>query len=179
MNGIRLTLSQRRSLRRQLKETRDARVYRRTLALLEHAQGTPVTKVAESLGVDRRSVHRWIESFVQSSDPSSLCERPRPGRPRLWSPDCARRLEELLKVSPESLGFFAVNWTVPLLRESLVESMGQLFSDDTIRRGLWDLGYVWKRPRYVLAPDPEREKKKISPSENQGIAAPKCSAGRG
>lgn len=33
-------------------------------------------------------------------------------------------------------------------------------SDVTIRRGLDQLGYVWKRPRYVLAPDPEREKKR-------------------
>ena len=29
----------------------------------------------------------------------------------------------------------------------------------TIRRHLHELGYVWKRPRYVLPPDPQQEKK--------------------
>jgi len=37
---------------------------------------------------------------------------------------------------------------------------GILYSSDTIRRRLHELDYVWKRPRYVLALDPEREKKR-------------------
>ena len=33
-------------------------------------------------------------------------------------------------------------------------------SDTALREQLHRLGYVWKRPRYVLLPDPEREKKR-------------------
>jgi hypothetical protein len=71
----------------------------------------------------------------------------------------------MVAVLPETisreLGYFAVNWTVPLLRDPLVMCTSQRFSDHTIRRGLRQLNYVWKRPRYVLAPDPEREKKRV------------------
>jgi transposase len=36
---------------------------------------------------------------------------------------------------------------------------GQTYSRSTLWRALRSLDDIWKRPRYVLAPDPEREKK--------------------
>src|SRR5207302_4773834 len=36
---------------------------------------------------------------------------------------------------------------------------GRWWSDTTVRRQLHELGYVWKRPRYVLQPDPRRARK--------------------
>jgi hypothetical protein len=56
--------------------------------------------------------------------------------------------------SPQDLGYPSVEWTVPLLQEHLRDHGGSL-SDETIRRRLRRLGYVWKRPRYVLDPYPE------------------------
>jgi hypothetical protein len=53
-----------------------------------------------------------------------------------------------------------VNWTVPLLQEHLSRCTDRWLSDDTIRRELDRLGYVWKRFRSVLPPDSRREKKK-------------------
>jgi hypothetical protein len=41
------------------------------------------------------------------------------------------------------------------------------------------LGYVWKRSRYVLAPDPEKEKKTANSPQNQGFAATQCVVGAG
>jgi transposase len=46
-----------------------------------------------------------------------------------------------------------------LLQEELEQGTGIAFSEDAIRDELHRLGYVWKRPRYVLDPDPEVEKK--------------------
>jgi hypothetical protein len=69
-------------------------------------------------------------------------------------------LQRFLDRSPADLGYFAVNWTVPLLRDPLQMCLGKKFSDHTIRRGLRQLDYVWKRPRYVLETDPDREKKR-------------------
>lgn len=179
MNGIRLTPYERARLGRQLDETGIVRVYRRTLAVLENDRGIPIVQIAANMGVDRRSVHRWIESYLRNSDPAALMEKPRSGRPRRWSEDCARRMEEALEASPEDCGYFAVNWTVPILRQHFLECTGQVFSDDTIRRGLAALGYAWKRPRYVLAPDPERDKKKPTFAANQGFADPKRDLGGG
>lgn len=178
MNGIRLTSMQHAHLQRQLEYSEDVRVYRRTLAILEHDAGIPIVRIAENMNVDRGSVHRWIAAFRESLSPCSLLEKPRNGRPRLWTDAHSQWMQALLETSPEELGYFAVNWTVPLLREHLRESIGQNVSDDTIRRGLAALGYVWKRPRYVLAADPDRDKKKTNSTSNQGFAASQRHSGR-
>jgi hypothetical protein len=46
MSGLRLTSSQRRGLDRQLRATHDAGLYRRTLAILEAADGRPIAVAA-------------------------------------------------------------------------------------------------------------------------------------
>ena len=61
--------------------------------------------------------------------------------------------------------------TVPLLQAHLQRCGGRRLSEDTIRRQLDRLGYVWKRFRYVLPPDPEREKKTRHPAAAAGLAA--------
>ena len=168
MNRLRLTQAQRRRLQQQLHQTPDARVYRRTLALLEYSRGRSVTAIAASLGVTRQSVHNWIAAYEQGRNPNALRDARRPGRPRLWSPSLQVLLPNLLATSPERLGYFAVNWTVPLLSEQIARQTGTRLSEETIRRQLQRQGYVWKRFRYVLAPDPDTEKKTLS--------APVCAA---
>lgn len=178
MSVFSLTAKQRHRLERDLKATKDARLYRRILAVLECDRGQSVAQIARRLEVDRRSVHRWLATYHESLDSESLADGLRPGRPPSWTEECSHWLQALLPVSPSDLGYFAVNWSVPLLQECLELSYGRRFSDDTVRRQLRHLGYVWKRTRYVLAPDPEREKKTPHPQENQGFAAPQRTSGR-
>jgi transposase len=172
MDPLILTYWQRRRLERQLKTAQDARLYRRTLAVLEIARGKSVAEVAHALGVDRRSVYYWLETYGQDQDPQSLCEGARSGRPSLWTEDSQALLCTLLGQSPQDLGYAAVEWTVPLLQEHLHHTTGQWFSADTVRRELLRQGYVWKRARYVLDPDPELEKKTTHPASDPAVAAP-------
>ena len=171
MQAIHLSCRQRRQLEKQLKHSRDAHVYQRTLAVLEYERGRSVTEIARTLRVSRPSIYRWIERYRESSDPESLRDEERGGRPPAWTEECSEWLQSFLNRSPAELGYRAVNWTVPLLRDPLQMCLGKRFSDHTIRRGLSRLDYVWKRPRYVLAPDPEREKKTPCPPQNQAVAA--------
>ena len=171
MKILHLTRRQRRQLQKQLKRSRDARVYRRTLAVLEYDRGRSITDISRSLHVSRPSIYRWIERYRESSDPESLKDHHRSGRPSLWTEECSDWLQSFLKRSPAELGYFAVNWTIPVLRDPLEMCTGQKFSDDTIRRALQRLDYVWKRPRYMLAPDPEREKKTTNSPQNPTFAA--------
>lgn len=171
MKALHLSSRQRRQLERQLKTSRDVRLYRRTLAILEYDRGRSVTELSRSLRVSRPSIYRWIERYRESSDAESLHDEGRTGRPRAWTEECSEWLQSFLKRSPAELGYFAVNWTVPLLRDPLQICTGKRFSDDTIRRALSRLDYVWKRPRYVLAPDPEREKKTKYPPKNSAVVA--------
>jgi transposase len=106
-----------------------------------------------------------------------MWDEDRSGRPSLWTDETEAVLKALLAQSPDQLGYYAVNWTVPLLQEQLEDDAGVWFSDETVRRELRHLGYVWKRGRYQLAPDPELEKKTPDTPENRQFAAPERAVG--
>jgi transposase len=177
MNRLKLTSRQRRRLERQLEQTRDARLYRRTLALLAFAQGRSVADIAVLLHVTRQSVYNWVELYTRTAQPEVLADDDRQGRPRRLGDDEEALLRALLAASPQELGYPDASWTVPLLQETLYLGTGLWFANRTIRRALQRLDHVWKRPRYVLAPDPEREKKTAYPPANSGLATPQCCPG--
>jgi len=137
----------------------DAPTYRRLLGLLALADGTAPERVAEWLGVSRQSLYNWADRYVHAGRPSALRTGTHPGRPPLWDEDCTALLRASLHQTPEQFGFPAVNWTVGLLQHQLGRCVGRGVSEGTLRRRLHQLGYVWKRPRYVLKADPQREKK--------------------
>jgi transposase len=176
---IRLTARKRRQIRDRLRAARDASYSKRLVALLELDRGTPVADVADLLGVSRQSVYNWADGYRASADPDTLRDRYGVGRPSSWTAELRGLLRAALPHRPERLGYAGVNWTVPLLREYLGDSGGLRLSDDTIRRHLDRLGYVWKRSRYVLPPDPEREKKTGHPPAAGGVAAAGRRAGGG
>jgi transposase len=138
---------------------------------LEFDQGRSALEIALLLGVTRQSVYNWVEDYLRDRDPAALRDEEGRGRPRSLDEDEERLLEALLAGSPQAVGYPQVNWTVPLLQEVLEISTGQRRSDDTLRRALRRLGYVWKRPRYDLEPDPEQEKKTPDSPANPGFAA--------
>lgn len=179
MSRLNLTSWQRRRLRRQLTETLDARILRRTLAVLEFDQGRSAAELARMLGVTRQSVYNWVEAYTQAYDPRALHDEPGRGRHPLLDDDQEHLLAALLAQSPQELGYPHVSWTIPLLLEALEIATGQRPSEDTLRRALRRLEYVWKRPRHDLDPDPEREKKTPHPQANQGPAAAQRRAGPG
>jgi transposase len=158
MSRLHLTARQQRQLHDQLRTARTARLYRRTLALVEAAQGKPIAHIARSLGVSRRSLYHWQKRYTAHHDPTALVDRKGSGHPSVWTPPLRTLLEQSLEQKPDHYGYQASEWTVPLLIEHLAAHSGQRVSDSTVRRQLRRLGYVWKRSRYVL-PDPAREKK--------------------
>jgi transposase len=171
MSVLVLSRGQRRDLRDQLKRTADAAVYRRTLGLLELDRGRPLAAVARSLGVTRQTIYNWIDAYTRSFDPQTLADADRSGRPTAWTPDLRARLEALLRRSPRDWDYPDGQWTVPLLRQQLADDAECLVSEDTVRRRLHGLGYVWKRTRYVLPADPAGEKKTRHPAAAEKQAA--------
>jgi transposase len=177
MSIVQLSSSQRRKLRTPLRRAADASYYRRVLAILELDRGKTVAEVAASLRVTRQSVYNWARSFEACPDPAALQDRYGVGRPSAWTEDLQALLLAGLQQRPDELGYAGVNWTVSLLQEHVYRRGGRWLSDDTIRRELDRLGYVWKRYRYVLPPDPEREKKTRHPAAAAGPAAAHRQAG--
>lgn len=174
-----LTAGERRRLQALLQHTPDARLYRRALAVLAHSRGHTVAEIAAWLQVSRQSVYNWVDAVQRTQDVAVLADAPRTGRPPRGGEDAQALLQVLLAHPPERFGYFATDWTVPLLREQLGHSLGEPYSAPTVRRALHRLGYVWKRTRYVLAPDPEREKKTADSAHRQPLARPQRAARRG
>src|SRR6516165_4700580 len=101
MDTLTLTYWQRRHLEQQLRSTHDARVYRRTLAILEVASGEPVGSVAHRLRVTPRAVYHWLATYAPSRSPAALVDGDRPGRPTLLAEPQRRLLRGLLAGSPQ------------------------------------------------------------------------------
>lgn len=177
MSEIQLTAAQRQALRACLEAPPSTGFYRRAVALLALDEGQPVGAVAELLGVSRQSIYNWVQAYQQSPRPEALRDRYRGGRPTLWTEQRQALLEQGLRHRPDALGYTGANWTVPLLRTYLHDQTGGWLSEDTIRRQLDRLGYVWKRFRYVLPPDPQREKKTRHPAAAASPAAAQRQAG--
>jgi hypothetical protein len=114
MGKLKLTASQRRKIRTRLRETHDARLYRRLLAVLESDRGTPVSAIAELLGVSCQSVYNWITRFQHGrGDGCELSDAPRSGRPARAGEVINFLLQTLLILPPEWSGM------VWLLRNAL------------------------------------------------------------
>jgi len=158
MDGLQLSKAEYRRLSETLHQTHDARMYKRTLAVLECARGKGVVEVARTLQVTRQSVHNWVSRYRRQSEPAALADAPKSGRPRKTDEAAETLLQALMMIPPERCGYHATHWTVPLLQDQVRQNLGIQCGQVTIRRCLHRLGYVWKRPRYVLAPDPQREK---------------------
>lgn len=172
MSRLKITNLQRRHLRRQLQQAQDLHLFRRTLAVLEFDQGRSAADIAHMLGVTRQSVYNWVVTYTRSGAPHALADEPREGRPLRWRTQEEAILRALLACSPQELGYVQVSWTVPLLQEALQRRTGNTFADSTIRRALERLDYVWKRPRYRLEPDLQRDKKTADSPANSCVAAP-------
>jgi transposase len=179
MSQLDLTSWQRHRLRRQLSATEDVRLFQRTLAVLEFDHGRSAADIARMLGVTRQTVYNWVEAYTRTGDPAALEDHRGQGHHPLLDEDAEHFLESLLAVSPQELGYPHTSWTAPLLLEALEIATGQKVSDDTLRRALHRLDFVWKRPRYDFDPDPEREKKTAHPPADPGLAAAQRRAGPG
>ena len=163
MKSLDLTSPQRKSLLEQLRSERDARMYRRILAILELDRGQSATEIAQMLGVDRGSIYDWVDRYRSGKMPMhGIAPADGRGRPSLWEDDDAERiLQATLEHPPEDLGYAAMGWTVPLLRRHVATYAGKEISETSLRRHLKNLGWTWKRPRYVLKADPQRAKKNV------------------
>jgi transposase len=170
MIDVRLAPSQRRQVSARLRATDDASYGRRLLAILALDEGEPVSEVAERLGVTRQTVYNWVRTFEAGGGATALEDRYGGGRPTVWTGELEALLLAALRQRPDQLGYPGPNWTIRLLQEYLEKGSGRRLSDDTIRRQMRRLDYVWKRSRYVLPPDPEREKKTRHPSAAEGPA---------
>lgn len=162
---IQLTAAERTRLRRAMKQTASARLYRRLQAVFLAGEGHSATQVAAITGASKRSVQGWCAAWRRSTQrrhpQKALAEKPRLGRrPGVPALDRARLLAEMVR-DPLALGYAATNWTVPLLAAHLANRCGLPINAHPLRRRLHAAGLRWKRPRFVFTePAPHIAQKK-------------------
>ena len=165
MSRLHLSNHQVAHLENILKASDDARTFKRALALLEVSSGETISSVAEKLQITRATIHNWINWYMAKDTFINLSDRDRTGRPSIWNLEIDAHLSDALASDPGEYGYMAVGWTVELLRQHLKTSAGITASADSIRDRIHAKGFVWKRPRYILQPDPERDEKKLGSCE--------------
>ncbi|MHA3770370.1 helix-turn-helix domain-containing protein [Verrucomicrobiota bacterium sgz303538] len=144
-----------------MRKARDARHGRRLQAVWLVAQGYGAREVARLLGASERWVNKWLARYLVRRRPDNLAEAMRPGRPRADDVLTKKRIVTTLRSDPLKWGYSSTVWTVPLLTMHFRRECGTFFSERTVRRRIREVGFRWKRPRYVFAKrDPHRAQKK-------------------
>jgi transposase len=132
-------------------QSRDVRQLKRAQALLAVAAGEGVTEAARRLQVARNTIYNWVARFQQRAGKIAerLIDAERSGRPDDLIQGVRDALPRLLAKKPGDWGYRHAEWTVELLQAQLrLQDLDA--SDKTIRTALHELGYRWKRPRFVL-----------------------------
>jgi transposase len=169
---LHLTAKQRFRLRETRDSTDDADILRRTLAILQLDQGASVAAVAAQLGATRQTIYNWLDRYLRAPTPQALRDRRGHAHVTAWDEAPLAVLLSALQRPPVQWGYRDQEWTVPLLRRHLARWDGRRWSETTLRRQLHRSGYVWKRPRYVLQPDPRRARKMYRIRQRLGELGP-------
>ena len=156
---VTLTDEERGALAQAARAERRVRRWRRLQAILLLGEGQAPEAVAAAVGASRSSVYAWAAAWRREGL-AGLGDLPRPGRARELDAEAERLLNGRLGAEPETYGYRATGWTVPLLHAE-VAAAGYAVSRRTVRRAVRRLGWRWKRPKYVLGrPDPDYAAKK-------------------
>jgi transposase len=120
--------------------------HRRRLAVQRTVEGYSTEEVAEVLGVDPRSVRRWVAAFRQHGS-AALAARPVSGRPPKLTPAQERIVRRWLTDLPTEHGFASELWTAPRLAQLIEQEWGIPFHPDYLTRWLRRRGFTPQKPR--------------------------------
>lgn len=121
--------------------------------------GTPIAQVARALGVDRTTIHRWLQRHREAGGDAGLQRRPVSGRPRKMRCISNYNFMRMVLAPASRYGFETDLWTVSRLHAVLVDRFDEDVSEDTVWRRLREMGLTWQAPEreYFQADPKERE----------------------
>jgi putative transposase len=153
-NSIRLSSDERKTL---LQAYRQALVARRALVLLLLAEGRSYRDIGAAAFASPAMIASVKKNFAAGGVARVLGREERPFAVAYWLIVVVRWL---LHKTPRDFGFFRSRWSCAALALLLWEREGIRLSAETVRRGLHQMEFVWRRPRPVVGPrDPEHETK--------------------
>jgi transposase len=118
-----------------LKQTKDARVFRRAQAVRAVVTGQHVSTVSLTFHLANSALRKWVQRFAQQG-PQGLLDRPRPGRPRKMTCELETHLNRLVDQDPLQHGSLYSQWSCRELATALAHQTGIQLGRDSIRCAL-------------------------------------------
>jgi transposase len=132
--------------------------HRRLLAVQWVLEGFTTEEVAEFLGVDPRSVRRWVTAYREGAA-QGLLSRPVPGRPPKLTTTQEKIVRRWLAESPREHGFETELWTASRVGQLIHEEFGVRLNSRYLSTWLRDRGFTPQKPQRVPR---ERDPKAIA-----------------
>jgi transposase len=115
-----------------LKQTKEARVFRRAQAVRAVVAGQHVSTVSLTFHLANSAVRKWVQRFAQQG-PQGLLDRPRPGRPRKVTCELEQHLNRLVDQDPLQHGSLYSQWSCRELATTLAHQTGIRLGRESIR----------------------------------------------
>lgn len=133
---------------------------RAQMVLLSAEKRLKADEIADIVRESSVTVLRWLHRYLAEGI-QGLMDAPRAGRSSVVTDEFRKRLLEVVRRRPRSLGLEYSMWTLQRLADFMAEDTGIRVSTETIRRALAKEGIVFSRPQHTISsPDPEYQLKK-------------------
>lgn len=118
-----------------LKQTKEARVFRRAQAVREVVKGQRLQTVSDALHFTYSALRKWVHRFAHQGI-QGLVDRPRPGRPPKVTCALAQHLDRLVDEDPLHHGALSSQWSCQELATVLARQTGVQVSRESVREVL-------------------------------------------
>ncbi len=118
-----------------LKQTKEARVFRRAQAVRDVVKGHRLQTVSDTLHFTYSALRKWVHRFDQEGI-AGLTDRPRPGRPPKVTCELAKHLDRLVDQDPLQHGSIHSQWSCQALATVLARQTGIQLSRESVREVL-------------------------------------------
>ena len=115
-----------------LKQTTEARVFRRAQAVREVVKGQRLQTVSDALHFTYAALRQWVHRFAHQGIPG-LVDRPRPGRPPKVTCALAKHLDRRVDEDPLHHGSVHSQWSCQELATVLARQTGVPVSRESVR----------------------------------------------
>jgi len=136
-----------------LKQTKEARVFRRAQAVREVVKGHRLQTVSDTLHFTYSALRKWVQRFA-SQGTRGLVDRHRSGRPPKVTCELAHHLDRLLDQDPLQHGASHSQWSCQELAAVLARQTGVRLSRESVRDVLKKKDVSYSRPTGRLTPAP-------------------------
>jgi transposase len=115
-----------------LKQTKEARVFRRAQAVRDVVKGQRLQTVSETLSFTYSALRKWVHRFAHQGT-QGLVDRPRPGRPPKVTCELEQHLKRLADHDPLEHGSLHSQWSCRELATVLARETGVHLGRESVR----------------------------------------------